>query len=147
MEKQPPIQMTFLEGESNIDEKKEYEYTIQMKNIKYKLIIIKDSENIQFKIVNLDNIQMHYYYNIYSLNKIIFSLQLNSHLYKNLDQIIEKINKAYSDNNISIIKDKKEFAKLKFTLIDEKSKKYYSILVLKKKDYEINEKFSILLME
>ena len=145
MEKQPPIQMTFLEGESNIDEKKEYEYTIQMKNIKYKLIIIKDSENIQFKIVNLDNIQMHYYYNIYSLNKIIFSLQLNSHLYKNLDQIIEKINKAYSDNNISIIKDKKEFAKLKFTLIDEKSKKYYSILVLKKKDYEINEKFSILI--
>ena len=142
-----PNQILYLEGESSIEEKQEFEYTIETGKVNYKLIIIKDAEKIEIKLINLDNLQMYYYYNNYSLIQIILNLKLNSYSYKSLDQIIKLIDEAYSNNNIIIDNVNKEFAKLKFSLIDEKSNKYDSILVLNKKDYKIKEKFGILINE
>ena len=142
-----PNQILYLEGESSIEEKQEFEYTIETEKVNYKLIIIKDAEKIEIKLINLDNLQMYCYYNNYSLIQIILNLKLNSYSYKSLDQIIKLIDEAYSNNNIIIDNVNKEFAKLKFSLIDEKSNKYDSILVLNKKDYKIKEKFGILINE
>ena len=142
-----PNQILYLEGESSIEEKQEFEYTIETEKANYKLIIIKDAEKIEIKLINLDNLQMYCYYNNYSLIQIILNLKLNSYSYKSLDQIIKLIDEAYSNNNIIIDNVNKEFAKLKFSLIDEKSNKYDSILVLNKKDYKIKEKFGILINE
>jgi len=154
MENQPPIQMSFLEGESNeeeikeeIKEEKEKEYTFEINNIKYKLILVKDSQNIEFKLYNINNLSIYYYCSKYSFTKIIDIMKLKNDLYNNLKKIIQIIDNAYLYNKISLSFENNDYIKLIIKLSNKKSKEYDSIFILNKKKIKIEEKFEKIINE
>ena len=143
--------MENFEGESKEEEiKKEKEYIININNIVYQLSIIKDYKSIELKIISKNNLEMFYYYNKYSISKIIDIFKLNSCQDDNSGKIMEIINDAYSNKKISAYldnNDNNKNIKLIFKLSNKEQKNYSSTLILTKNEYKIGQKLEILINE
>ena len=150
MESRPPIQYNFDKGETEEEEnerQQQKDYIIKAKDIIYKLIIKNDSEYIEFKINIFDKLNLSYYYNNYSLEKIIDYLKLDISSYNNLSKIMKLIDDSYSNNKIQIDIDNYNNSKLIIILDNTISKNYKSTLNMIKKDLGIKEKFEIIINE
>jgi len=150
MESRPPIQYNFDKGETEEEEnekQQQKDYIIKAKDIIYKLIIKNDSENIEFKINIFDKLNLSYYYNKYSLEKMIDYLKLDISSYNNLSKIMKLIDDSYSNNKIQIDIDNYNNSKLIIILDNTISKNYKSTFNMIKKDLGIKEKFEIIINE
>jgi len=150
MESRPPIQYNFDKGETDEKENEKQQvkdYIIKSNNICYKLIVKKDSENIEFKINKLDKLNLYYYYNKYSLEKIIDYLKIDISTFNNLSKIMKVIDNSYLNNKIYVDIDDYNNSKLIIILDNEISKNYKSTFNLIKKELLINEKFEIIINE
>lgn len=150
MESRPPIQYNFDKGETDEEENEKQQvkdYIIKSNDICYKLIVKKDSENIEFKINKLDKLNLYYYYNKYSLEKIIDYLKIDISTYNNLSKIMKVIDNSYLKNKIYVDIDNYNNSKLIIILDNEISKNYKSTFKLIKKELLINEKFEIIINE
>ena len=97
---------------------------------------------IQLKINNINNLNIYYYQNKYTLKNMIDSLKLDIFVYDSFDKIMKLIEYAYSNNNILL----KLFNNYNINLIIRYNN-YESIFTLNKYDWEINEKFDIVINE
>ena len=150
MENRPPIKYNFDIGETDKGEnesQQQKDYIIKTNDICYKLIVKKDSENIEFKINKLDKLNLFYYYNKYSLEKINDYLKIDISTYNNLSKIMKLIDNSYSNNQIHIDIDNYNNSKLIIILDNEISKNFKSTLNMTKKELGINEKFEIIINE
>ena len=121
--------------------KAQKKFIIKMNNNKYRLTIIKYDNRIQLKINDINNLNLYYYQNKYTLKNIIDSFKLDIDLYDSFDKIMDLIKDAYLNNNI--------FLKLFNNNINLiiRYNNYESIFTLNKYDFEINEKFDIIIKE
>ena len=71
-----------------------------MNNKKYRLTIINFDKCIQLKINDINNLNLYYYQNKYTLKDIIDSLKLDINLYDNFNKIMDLIKDAHLNNNI-----------------------------------------------
>ena len=119
------------------------EYKIKKNEKIYNLIISKDNEYIYFKIYKLNELISIYYKNKFDLKNIINILNLSTHLYDNLDKVIELIDECYKNKKILINeeKDNKMYLIIKYMI---GFKEHEFLIVLKKEELDINEKFEII---
>ena len=121
------------------------EYNFELKEDKYKLIIIINKEYIHFKLFKINGISFTYYNNKYNLNSIVYLLGLSLNLYNNLEKVLELINECYNNKNIKInIAKNKLYMILKYPL-GYKVHEFTIELVMK--EYNVNEKFGAVINE
>ena len=141
-----PTSINYLTSKPNnnneINIKKEF--LIKTDNISYKLKIYSNNKYMIFKIEKSNDLMLYYYYNNYEHNQIINILKLNDKLYDNFEKIIELINDANLNKKISIFKKNDESIDLRIEL-PIGFKVYNCSLILKRKEFEINEKFEVIM--
>ena len=94
-------QTSFIEFETIKEKiKAQKKFIIKMNNKKYRLTIINFDKCIQLKINDINNLNLYYYQNKYTLKDIIDSLKLDINLYDNFNKIMDLIKDAYLNNNI-----------------------------------------------
>ena len=121
------------------------DYKIDNNNIQYKLIIKRDNNYISFTITKLGDIEFHNYQNKYNLEQITNNLNLNEKLYDSLKKVMELIDQSFSNKKLSLINDNNNF-KIQIKL-QNGLKEYDYVIILNKRELDINEKFEIILKE
>ena len=135
----PPKNDNFRDNNNKKIENKD-EYIMN----EYKLLVYIEDKYIIFNINKLDsNILLYHYQNKYELKEIINILNLNINLYDNLEKIRELINEAYLNKKLSIYNINNEMnLNLKLTI---GFKEYEYLIILNKKELNINEKFEMII--
>ena len=137
------VDLNLEKGETD-EEKKEYLISTKYTNYKLLIIINYQKETIEIKINENIFMPRYIYSNLYNSKEIKSLLRLGD-IY-NTDQIIYFFDDAYSKNKICI-KDGDFNIKLVIQIPNEDNKKNESILILNKKDLNINEKFELIINE
>ena len=137
------VEVNIEKGESD-EEKKEYLINTKYTNYKLLIIINYQKETIQLKINENSFMPKYIYSNIYNFKEMKSLLKLGD-IYNN-DQIVYFFDDAYSKNKI-YIKDEDFNIKLIIKLPNENNESNESILILNKKDLDINEKFEMIINE
>ena len=120
------------------------ELILKLNNLEYKLIILIDNDYLLLKIELLNEIILYSYQIKYDLKTIINILMLNNILYNNFEKIIELINDAYTNKKLLI----KDVNKDRIELIIKMPigfKEYDCSIILKRKNPDINGKFTIII--
>ena len=137
------VDLNLEKGETD-EEKKEYLISTKYTNYKLLIIINYQKDTIEIKINENIFMPRYIYSNLYNSKEIKSLLKLGD-IY-NTDQIIYFFDDAYSKNKICI-KDEDFNIKLVIKIPNEDNKKNESILILNKKDLNINEKFELIINE
>ena len=133
-------------NDSEVNIKKEF--LLKTDNISYKLKIYSSNKYINFKIEKLDDLILYYYYNNYEHHKIVNILKLNEMLYDNFEKIIELINEAYLNEKISIMNNGNDNDSIDLRIdLPIGFKVYNCSLILKRKEFGINEKLELIMNE
>ena len=137
------VEVNLEKGESD-EEKKEYLINTKYTNYKLLIIINYQKETIELKINENSFMPKYIYSNIYNFKEMKSLLKLGD-IYNN-DQIVYFFDDAYSKNKI-YINDEDFNIKLIIKLPNENNESNESILILNKKDLDINEKFEMIINE
>ena len=137
------VEVNLEKGESD-EEKKEYLINTKYTNYKLLIIINYQKETIELKINENSFMPKYIYSNIYNFKEMKSLLKLGD-IYNN-DQIVYFFNDAYSKNKI-YINDEDFNIKLIIKLPNENNESNESILILNKKNLDINEKFEMIINE
>ena len=137
------VEVNLEKGESD-EEKKEYLINTKYANYKLLIIINYQKETIELKINENSFMPKYIYSNIYNFKEMKSLLKLGD-IYNN-DQIVYFFDDAYSKNKI-YINDEDFNIKLIIKLSKENNESNESILILNKKDLDINEKFEMIINE
>lgn len=123
--------------------KKEYELIYN--NNKYNLEITVFNKNIYFKLYELNNLTFKKYVNKFNIETILTILKLNLNIYNSLEKVLELFDNCYRNKKIKI-----DFRLniinliIKYPLLFQEQE---CIIVLKKEELDVNEKFDAILKE
>ena len=137
------VEVNIEKGESD-EEKKEYLINTKYTNYKLLIIINYQKETIELKINENSFMPKYIYSNLYNFKEMKSLLKLGD-IYNN-DQIVYFFDDVYSKNKI-YINDEDFNIKLVIKIPNEDNKTNESILILNKKDLDINEKFELIINE
>lgn len=127
----------------NIFDKKEYNIKINKKP--YIFIISRDSDFIYFTIIDEKNLSFFQPKAKYDLQNILEILKLDFNSYRNLNKIIELLDKAYLNNKFLINQNKDDNTFNINIKLNIGNGDYDSKLTLKNEELDNNEKFEIII--
>ena len=135
-----------LDNSIKIDIKNQIkEYILKINNSEYALSIIYETNKILFKIEKKNELLLYNYESKYNYKDIISILKLTSEIYNESNKILEVLDKAYEDKKLILKFDEDN---INILLIVKLSNGFQDIeypLKIRKKYYDINEKFDIIL--
>ena len=123
------------------------EYILKINNVEYKLKISYDINNIFFKIERKNELSLYNYENIYNYNDMVSILKLPPEIYNESNKVANVLDKAYENKKLILKFDEDN---INIILIVKLSIGFQEIdcpLQIRKKYYDLNEKFNIILGE
>ena len=129
------------------DKNKIKEYILKINNEEYKLKISYDTNNIFLKIERKNELLLYNYENKYNYNDIVSILKLPPEIYNNSNKVADVLDKAYENKKLILKFDEDN---INIILIVKLSIGFQEIdcpLQIRKKYYDMNEIFNIILGE
>ena len=123
------------------------EYILKMNNAEYKLKISYDTNNIFLKIERKNELSLYNYENKYNYNDIVSILKLPSEIYNESNKVADVLDKAYENKKLFLKFDEDNINILLIVKLSIGFQEIDCPLQIRKKYYDINEIFNIILVE
>ena len=123
------------------------EYILKIANVEYKLIVSYDINNIFFKIERKNELLLYNYENKYNYKDIVSILKLPSEIYNEINKVVEVLDKAYENKKLVLKFDENNINMILIVKLSIGFQEIDCPLQIRKKYYDINEKFDVILGE
>ena len=121
------------------------EYILKINNSEYTLAITYDTNKILFKIEKKNELQLYNYESKYNYKDIVSILKLPSEIYNESNKVVEVFDKAYENQKLILKFDEDNINILLIVKLSIGFQEIDCPLKIRKKYYDINEKFDIIL--
>ena len=129
------------------DKNKIKEYILKINNEEYKLKISYDINNIFLKIERKNELLLYNYENKFNYNDIVSILKLPPEIYNESNKVVDVLDKAYENKKLILKFDEDNINMLLIVKLSIGFQEIDCPLQIRKKYYDINEIFNIILGE